>query len=292
MENNIGVKIKNLRESLGLTQSQLAEGICDRTFVTKLEKGNITPSSEMLYKLCVKLKISTNDLLVYMDEDSYRYTQAFMDDVRQAVLKRDYEDVKKIINKHISSPRFDSGILRGFVLWHQALILYYINKEKEKPFHLFNDAIKELNETVNVDSLKMKIEILISKANLHFNLSQYADALISYKEAEDFISKISKIDISDIKIRLFYNFSAYYIKICEYENALKYCELGIRTCTGTNSMQSLGELFYHQGLCKALLKRDGFEKDFMKALTIFELKNNKKFYNFVMEKSEKYLKRE
>jgi hypothetical protein len=54
-------------------------------------------------------------------------------------------------------------------------------------------------------------------------------------------------------------------------------------------MYSLGELYYHQGLSKALLGLENYINDFEYALTIFEIQENQPFYDYVKEKKEKYV---
>ena len=75
-------KIKLLRERAGMNQDELCEGICERTFLSKLENGcRKAPSIVMLSKLCQKLNISMDDLflLSFGDNDEILTEEEFME---------------------------------------------------------------------------------------------------------------------------------------------------------------------------------------------------------------------
>ena len=67
----IGSTIKKLRLQAGISQTKLAEGICDRTTIIHLEKGRAKqPSIYLLNQLCRRLSITLDDffLLAYGGE--------------------------------------------------------------------------------------------------------------------------------------------------------------------------------------------------------------------------------
>ncbi|HFI0259112.1 TPA: helix-turn-helix domain-containing protein, partial [Streptococcus suis] len=51
-------RIKSRRKELKLSQKELAEGICKQGQISRLENGEYTPGSELLYQLAQKLNVS------------------------------------------------------------------------------------------------------------------------------------------------------------------------------------------------------------------------------------------
>ena len=51
-------RIKNRRKELKLSQKELADGICKQGQISRLENGEYTPGSELLYQLAKKLNVS------------------------------------------------------------------------------------------------------------------------------------------------------------------------------------------------------------------------------------------
>jgi len=69
---DIGASIKRLREKRGLSQEELANGICDRTNITKLENGHSKmPSLSFVLLLCERLEITIEDFLNFSTSNNY-----------------------------------------------------------------------------------------------------------------------------------------------------------------------------------------------------------------------------
>lgn len=59
-----GKKIKEIRESKGLTQAQLAHKIDkDRESIARLERGAVNPTYLYLLEICVGLEITIEELM-------------------------------------------------------------------------------------------------------------------------------------------------------------------------------------------------------------------------------------
>jgi len=60
----IGARIRERRDEVGLTQSELAQQLgLERTSITNIELGNQKTSVQVLYRICLSLKISIENLL-------------------------------------------------------------------------------------------------------------------------------------------------------------------------------------------------------------------------------------
>ncbi len=44
-------RLKMRRRALGLSQKELAQGICEQGQISRIEKGNYSPGAELLYAL-------------------------------------------------------------------------------------------------------------------------------------------------------------------------------------------------------------------------------------------------
>jgi transcriptional regulator with XRE-family HTH domain len=66
----IGDTIKRIRQASGLNQTEFAEAIkCEQSFISKLERGKLTPSYAMAAKLLKfakvhKVKVKIEDLFI------------------------------------------------------------------------------------------------------------------------------------------------------------------------------------------------------------------------------------
>lgn len=59
---DLGERIKILRKKRGLTQSQLAAGICTKSFISQVEKGRANPAIDTLQAIAERLGVTLPDL--------------------------------------------------------------------------------------------------------------------------------------------------------------------------------------------------------------------------------------
>ena len=65
----LGKIVLDERKKSGMTQTELASGICNQNVISKLEKHNVMPTLSVLIRLCRKLDLTLNDL--FSDFASY-----------------------------------------------------------------------------------------------------------------------------------------------------------------------------------------------------------------------------
>lgn len=83
-----GALLKQRREQLGISQGQLAQGICHQSLISRLEKDNHITSMTILQNLCARLQINVSTLVTFADQehmplnvirelvDAHQYTRA------------------------------------------------------------------------------------------------------------------------------------------------------------------------------------------------------------------------
>ncbi|HFR3160296.1 TPA: helix-turn-helix domain-containing protein, partial [Streptococcus suis] len=65
-------RFKNRRKELGFTQKELAEGICEQSLISRVEKLGVAPTSDILFALSQRLQVSM-DYFFYHLSSSSRY---------------------------------------------------------------------------------------------------------------------------------------------------------------------------------------------------------------------------
>lgn len=64
-----GGLLKERREQLGISQGQLAQGICHQSLISRLEKDNHITSMTILQNLCSRLQINISTLVTFSDQE-------------------------------------------------------------------------------------------------------------------------------------------------------------------------------------------------------------------------------
>src|SRR5699024_145971 len=98
---NIGNLIHTRRKEMGLTQKDLADGICAQALVSKIEKGEHVPKLAILSKLERRLNFEKGELnSLHLNSDSAKEVQQLIDNIRHYLPKRDYKTINLLIENN------------------------------------------------------------------------------------------------------------------------------------------------------------------------------------------------
>ncbi|WP_057768735.1 helix-turn-helix transcriptional regulator [Lactobacillus selangorensis] len=137
----LGDQIKRYRKQYGLSQAELAEGICTQATISLIEKQNKIPNMNTLIMICERLGIQWTDVIVRQEAKNRRK----LGEVDQAWIKDDYQTVAAQLAEmhpdHLKDP-YDLrhyNVLMGFLKlqFEQDLDegIYYLTKAQRVPIH-------------------------------------------------------------------------------------------------------------------------------------------------------------
>lgn len=93
---SIGDKIKTRRKLLGLSQQNLAEGICEQSLISKIERNNYIPHADVLYKIA---KTSSRYKFIFQWLfETINDLQSFVTMSSKLLEHRNYTDLEYIYN--------------------------------------------------------------------------------------------------------------------------------------------------------------------------------------------------
>lgn len=87
-------KFISIRKKLGLSQTELCNGICTQSTLSKFENNGRIPSLKILNSLCDRLNINVADI---MDADSNKKTSHKLFEADFAVIQLDFPKVAQIL---------------------------------------------------------------------------------------------------------------------------------------------------------------------------------------------------
>ncbi|KIS04222.1 helix-turn-helix domain-containing protein [Paucilactobacillus wasatchensis] len=89
-----GDQLKMLRKNKGLSQKQLAAGICTQATVSLIEKKGNVPSMQILTQLCARLGVSIDTILI---DENQVLTDVF-ETINQLILQKKYDAATNQLN--------------------------------------------------------------------------------------------------------------------------------------------------------------------------------------------------
>jgi transcriptional regulator with XRE-family HTH domain len=97
MEYSIGKIIKTLRNSLNITQKQLGEHICTQAEISRIEKGNIMPYANTLFRIAERLGVDVNYFFEHANTPRLDYIQDTFSWIRSLVYDDKYGEMERIV---------------------------------------------------------------------------------------------------------------------------------------------------------------------------------------------------
>lgn len=265
-------KFITARKEKGLSQKEVAEGICFQAQISRLEKGGYMPGAEILYLLAKRLE---------------KPVEYFFEDIR--IAKKSKKVTKKLINEFLYKRDY-----KGL----EDFIDYYFNDDEQ---YEEEAVLKEWAESFVIDKVYNKPEESIEKLKqllktIDPSHPHYLDIVnglyIRYNETnqeskakdliEPIIDDILNIDYNDMdKARMQLKLSYNYLKQLELNGQQEYVlpivNNIIEQQTKLGYFMMLAEFYMlHGNIMEYYRNKDKELADYKKAIHIFELLGNEK----------------
>lgn len=260
----IGTKINELRKIVGLTQGELAEGICTQALISRIEKGDIYPSATTLYQISKKLGVDVNYFFEIGTTPRLGYIKEVERQLRKLRIQLKYEEMMEMVKAEEKNPLFfkDDYNLQ-LLLWHRGIYTFEIENQREtaltifwEAFYLTYDSKKALSER--------EMEILLTIGAMELTGENYEKALEIYNKIRQSLKQFDQLSDKSIKTRMLYNIARVHTRLGHYQESTTRCKEAIRWCLEEENLYGLGQLHYQIGYNYEL------EGQFEKALDYLE----------------------
>ncbi|MCA0150391.1 helix-turn-helix transcriptional regulator [Rossellomorea vietnamensis] len=286
----IGKKIKELRKVVGLTQGDLAEGICTQALISRIEKGDIYPSATALYQISVRLGVDVNYFFEIGTTPRIDYLREVERQLRTLRLKRKFSEMMEMVKTEEKNPFFYKDTERLQLLyWHKAIYLFEVEKDPESAFSLLNEA-HDLTAHQKKATTEQEMEILMTFGTWETLLNHHEESLCYYQKVEALMKHSKQLHDKTIKTRLFYNMARVLSEISRHEESIKYCHKAITWCLEEEHLWGLGELHYHIGYNYEMLGDNEKALPHVdKAIQLFQLRNDDTHKSFLERRKQEII---
>ncbi|MGE7892207.1 helix-turn-helix domain-containing protein [Bacillus cereus] len=283
---DLGITIKELRIKKNISQSELCHGICSQSQISKIEKGVIYPSSILLYQLSERLGIDPNNIFALTQNKKLKYVENVKCVIKDCLKQKQYQELYEIVKKEKNENNFQSTEDKQFLIWHEAIAIFMVDKSIKTALDFLNNALK-LTVT-NSDFLsEREIDIMQTIAIFHGENKEYEKSINILRRC---LTNFNKLDFprdKEIKLKIIFNLAKILGHANQHEEAVKYNDMGIKLAINLNTLYLLGELYYGKAWNLLKLKQPNEEdvaNNMKKALFIFELTEKENLIKMVKEK--------
>lgn len=253
----LGIIIRQRRDMLGLSQQQLCQGICDRSTLSRIERGDQVPSYHSLRALLQRLELQEKDLPFLLGQPDFQTAQ-LQKEIVALNTRKQWLQAQQKIRELQALPTAADPLTRQFILRAKALAGYE-QDGKAVPYP-YEEQRQMLLEALQISCPGIDPEhpqghllgeeegkILNQIAITYSESGERRRAIEIYRQLMDYIQTHQVgTDTGAVLLPLVaYNYSRLLGRERRYEECIEVAEIGRRCCVMYNKCKMLGGLLHN-----------------------------------------------
>lgn len=236
--NTLAEKFRLKRKELRLSQQTLAEGICEQSQISKIERGHFIPSADLLFKLSQRLEVPLDyffneQIEIKSNLSNFKQLSArLLDD-------RNYDDLEYIYRIEIERSTFLTLEDRTYLEWIKAIIDFYQYDSKcEAISSLENILLKVSSNTL------IYLKALNTLSNFYSLVGREQEYEANYSHLIE-LYQTKNLDHQEFLfgyIRVRYNYAHYLVSKEKYNEAIQEALETIELCKQRQTSYQLAPL--------------------------------------------------
>lgn len=282
--NMLAEKFRTKRKELGLSQKTLAEGICEQSQISKIERGYFMPSADLLFKLSRRLEVPLD--YFFNEQVEVKSNLSNFKQLSTRLLEdRNYEDLEYLYKIEIDRRQFLSLEDRMYLEWIKAIIEFY-------QYDIQDEAISRLENILSKTPSNSLIYLnaMNTLSNFYSLVGREKDYEANYYLLME-LYQIKNLDYQEFLfgyIRVRYNYAHYLVSKERYTEAIQEALETIEVCKTKQTSYQLAPLLILVGNSgEQFLDREQVKSYYIEARNICKIYNNP----LMLMKIENYLKK-
>lgn len=288
----IGYLIQKRREELGISQEELADGICATPTLSRIENGTRKPTQAHLEMILQRLGYS--DFMMYnlVSKDEF-YLHDLKYRIRQAYINGNIDLGKELLDEFERLLKEPTQIDTQFEIMYNT-ILYSEKYTAEEKLLRFEKAMRTTCPRYGTGKAfyMLSFEEIILLQNIaicYAQLDNWDKCISIFYSILAFYDKhiVNKEEELRMKPAILYNFTCALLQTERYEECVRICKLGIEMSQTTGRCPMFALTLYHMGFALHSLGRiDESKKYFVQAYCMGYAMNDSE----AIELTENYVK--
>ncbi len=296
MDNYIGTIIKNLRQSKGITQKELAFRLCSIRQLSRIEMNLSSPTSLYISEISSRLGNELLDYLPYTDDANAYHVKNELDQVMSLFHKQQYESVLEMLENSPDLSQVTSKYAKKEIAWLYGAISNYLEVPMNIDENYYIDLLvseyefDKLNDVFDIPLKPADYRIINSLIVLYLKDSNDELAELLLIRAIENIESTHSVIREISYLRFIYNISRLYLNSNKFKLAMYYSKKGIDYCFSNGVLSYLGDLSnIHGRSLYELGEKSKFEKYINTYITLSRISDPDIDYeNAIKQIREKY----
>lgn len=291
-----GNELREIRKSLGLTQKDIADrALINMDTLRRIENGKVMPKQETLDSISIILKRDLNEVLLKYRLNDYSTFSKIKNSIENKIesgefdeLRKKAQKLKRIIQEGKMSLYY-TQLLKQLFFLVEGIIEKTVNNNLEKALEKLIQAMRITIPEFTLENYtafvynSMEIRILMNIALLIENKESPEKCIRKFL----FCLKYLEEDNVAERIKIYYNLSYCYHLLSDYDKALYYADLGIKTCVKHKLLNGLDILYFRKGIAEYRLNKKSYIDSLIKAIHLFDILGHEKLKQIAIENCNK-----
>lgn len=216
------------RKKLGLSQSELAEGICTQATLSRFENNGQVPTLKILLKLCERLDLSLGDLFPKVQKKDSEVNEK-MDRVEFYLITSEYEHAQEILES-ITSESIEDEIISLRYYYLKGFLAFYLEKSIIDVRFIFDNILLQ-EETPETKIFHLLAYVGVGMIYSQENENEKAEFYFNKVLSEIYELPIEKIEDTWRILHILYQCGVFYSKINELSSSDALLNYAITICS-------------------------------------------------------------
>ncbi|KAL3950984.1 helix-turn-helix transcriptional regulator [Lentilactobacillus hilgardii] len=282
-----GSAIRKARKEKGLSQKQLADGICTQATISLIENRNVCPNINILNQICQRLAINMTDVSF-----NPRYGEKLFSYIESDMRRHCYLQARERMGR-VSFDKLESKLAEGKYYCYQGFAELYIDDDIEEAIYHFNWMLTKYpyeNLSFYQAWSNLGLGLAYQKLGKTARAPKFIEESIRILEKiQSHKNRYTNDDICAV-IDLYIDIIATYVELEKFDRALKLCAVVLKRLTSTNSIYKIdvveelaSRCLYANGqIVEATMRQ-------FTAMFIADLRGNHQLFEKIMTKNQKHL---
>lgn len=236
---SLGQRIREMRLKKGITQVELAKGLCTPSMISQIESDRAKPSYKILFAIAEKLDVTTEKLLVDSELNLDAVSAVKM--VRAMVAAKEYAAAIPLLRELEETPKAQGYAMELLLDLGECLAHTGEHEEAERTLQRVQELAMLRND------VRTQMLVLKHLGQLEFGRKRYPLAQYFWSKALKQTEKMTELDVY-LKAGLLFLLGQVYEKVGDPERSLECLEEASNLYEGTDSLNEMGRVYMGLGI--------------------------------------------
>lgn len=258
----LGDKLKQIRKARGMSQAELAKGICTQATISLIEKKEQVPSTKILLEICKRLEITLDSVIVQEDDQLH----VLLSRVQALLSTNEFKKARDLIQQIYTDQLVKADDYKRYYYFQGQIKLLLENKPDDALF-FFNRAF---NQYVVSQTDVYGILCIIGISKSYLMKGALERVRIYAEQAVEMLENYDPLAMADfqVELQIYNHLAGILFELKDYEGAIKYAQLAIDEAIDKQSLYLLDALYFILGRAEYALHRENALQDLTVAKTL------------------------